>query len=88
MSALLGYEPVPGGESAERIWLEAPGTHRVAAGCKDELLAAMHSLRPREGARLFLLGADVARLPEPDRVALLGRVGFVPAHGGLITAEQ
>ena len=86
MSALLGYEPVPGGESAERIWLEAPGTHRVAAGCKDELLAAMHSLRPREGARLFLLGADVARLPEPDRVALLGRVGFVPAHGGLISS--
>ena len=86
MSALLGYEPVPGGENAERIWLEAPGTHRVAAGCKDELLAAMHDLRPRPGARLFLLGAEVARLPEPDRVALLARVGLVPAHGGLISS--
>ena len=86
MSAVLGYEPVPDEETSERIWLEAPGTHRVCGGCKDELLAAILDLRPRAGARLFLLGADVARLPEPQRLALLGRVGFVPAQGGLISS--
>ena len=86
MSALLGYEPVPDEETSERIWLEAPGTHRVAAACKDELLAAIHDLRPRAGARLFVLGADVGQLSERERLALLGRVAFVPAHGGLISS--
>lgn len=86
MSALLGYEPVPDEESSERIWLEAPGTHSVSTGCKEELLAAINDLRPRDGARLFVLGADVGLLPEHERLALLGRIGFVPAHGGLISS--
>jgi ABC-type transporter Mla maintaining outer membrane lipid asymmetry ATPase subunit MlaF len=86
MSALLGYEPLPGEDTAERIWLEAPGTHRVATNCKDELLAAIHDLRPRNGARLFVLGADVEQLAEVERLALAGRVGFVPANGGLISS--
>lgn len=86
MSALLGYEPLPGEDTAERIWLEAPGTHRVATNCKDELLAAIHDLRPRNGARLFVLGADVEGLAEVERLALAGRVGFVPANGGLISS--
>jgi len=86
MSAVLGYEPVPDEETSERIWLDAPGTHRVCTGCKNELLDAIHGLRPREGARLFVLGADVGLLRETERAALLGRVGFVPAAGGLISS--
>lgn len=86
MSALLGYEPLAGEEIAQRVWLEAPGTHCVTVSCKDELLAAVHDLRPRSGARLFLFGADVERLPEPERRALAGKVGFVPANGGLISS--
>ena len=86
MSALLGYEPLPGEERSERIWLEAPGTHCVATNCKEELLAAINDLRPRDGARLFVLGADVGLLPEHERLALLGRVAFVPSHGGLLSS--
>ena len=86
MSALLGYEPLPGEEIAQRIWLEAPGTHCLTVSCKDELLAAVHDLRPRNGARLYVLGADVEQLREPERRALAGKVGFVPADGGLISS--
>lgn len=86
MSPLLGYEPVSGEETAERIWLEAPGTHRVATSCKDELLDAIHGLRPRGGARLFVLGSDLGRLAEAERLALARRVGYVPANGGLISS--
>lgn len=86
MSCLLGYEPVPDEETSERIWLEAPGTHRVSINRKDELLDAMHELKPRLGARLFVLGADAGALGDPERAALLGRIGFVPADGGLISS--
>ena len=86
MSALLGYEPLPDEETSERIWLEAPGTHCVATNCKAELLAAIHGLKPRSGARLFVLGTEVGELTEPERLALLGRIGFVPADGGLISS--
>ena len=83
MTCVLGYEPLAGEDRAERIWLEGPGSHRVATACKDELLAALHELKPRQGARLVLLGADVAALPDPERLALQQRIGFVPAGGGL-----
>lgn len=86
MSALLGYVPMADGESAERIWLEAPGTHSVATVRKNELLAAVLDLRPRGGARLFVLGTEVGALDEPQRLALLGKVGCVPANGGLISS--
>jgi ABC-type lipoprotein export system ATPase subunit len=86
MSALLGYVPMADGESAERIWLEAPGTHSVATARKNELLAAVLDLRPHTGARLFVLGTEVGALDEPQRLALLGKVGFVPADGGLISS--
>jgi len=86
MSALLGYVPMADGESAERIWLDAPGTHSIATARKDELLAAILELRPRGGARLFVLGREVSALEEPQRLALLGKVGFVPANGGLISS--
>ncbi len=86
MSAVLGYEPVPENELAERVWVDACGSHRVAVACKEELLAAVRELRPRKGARLVLLGADVGELPEAERLRLLCRVGFVPADGGLISS--
>ena len=86
MSALLGYVPMADGESSERIWLEAPGTHSVATMRKNELVAAVLDLRPRSGARLFVLGTEVGALDEPERQALLGKVGFVPADGGLISS--
>lgn len=87
MSAVvLGYQPVPDEGTSERVWLDAPGEHRLATGCKDELLAAMLDLKPRSGSRLFVLGSEVGALPEGERLALLGRVGFVPASGGLISS--
>jgi len=87
MSALLGYETAAGGDEApERVWVDTPGSHRISPTCKDELLAAMHELKPRQGARLVVLGVEVGELPERERRALLGRVGFVPAHGGLISS--
>jgi ABC-type transporter Mla maintaining outer membrane lipid asymmetry ATPase subunit MlaF len=86
MNCVLGYEPVAGDQSPERVWLETPGKHRLSCACKDELLAAMHELRPRNGARLVLLGKDVRSLGEDERRQLLRRVGFVPASGGLMSS--
>lgn len=86
MSALLGYEPVAADEAPGRVWVDAPGSHCVACVYKDELLAAIHELRPRHGARLVVLGADVRALAEGERLRLLRRVGFVPANGGLISS--
>lgn len=86
MSALFGYLRLADAESAERIWLDAPGTHSVATTRKDEVVAAVLELRPRSGARLFVLGTEVGALAEPERLALLGKVGFVPADGGLISS--
>jgi ABC-type transporter Mla maintaining outer membrane lipid asymmetry ATPase subunit MlaF len=86
MSCVLGYERVADDEAAERVWVQAPGSHSVRAACKDELLAAMHELRPRKGARLVLLGTEVGALADTERFALLRRVGFVPADGGLLSS--
>ena len=86
MSCVLGYEPVADEDSAERIWLEVPGEHRVSCAYTDELLAAVNDLRPRTGARLTLLGEDVGSLGEAARARLLRRVGFVPAGGGLLSS--
>jgi ABC-type transporter Mla maintaining outer membrane lipid asymmetry ATPase subunit MlaF len=83
MNCLLGYEPVRDEESPERVWVDTPGSHCLSCGYKDELLAAMYELRPRRGARLVLLGAEVSSLSDAQRLQLLGRVGFVPASGGL-----
>lgn len=86
MSAVLGYESLRDGAAPERVWLDAPGSHRLSLVCKDELLAALHDLRPRTGARLVLFGADVVALGEAERSALMRRVAFVPANGGLISS--
>lgn len=81
MSAVLGYERAP-----ERVWIDRPGSHRLAVACKEELLSALHELRPRKGARLVLFGADVDALGKAERAALMRRVGFVPANGGLMSS--
>jgi len=86
MSAVLGYEPRPDGDASRRVWVDAPGNHRLGSACKDELLAALRDLRPRRGARLVLFGAEVGALGDAERAALLRRVGLVPANGGLISS--
>jgi ABC-type transporter Mla maintaining outer membrane lipid asymmetry ATPase subunit MlaF len=86
MSAVLGYEPRRDGAAPERVWFDAPGSHRLTTACKDELLAALHDFRPRTGARLVLFGADVAALGEAERSALMRRAAFVPANGGLMSS--
>ena len=85
MSVVLGYEATSEHEESARVWLEAQGTHRVAAACKDELIEALHELEPAQGARLVVLGTPVEYLGKAERAALRARVGFVPAHGGLIS---
>ena len=85
-TCVLGYEPVADEDCTARVWLEAPGEHRVSCIYKDELLAAVNDLRPRDGARLVLLGEDVASLGEAERTRLLHRIGFVPAGGGLMSS--
>ena len=85
MSVILGYEPPTSREEPARVWVEGPGTHRVAAACREELIAAMHELEPPAGARLVVLGTPVDYLGRTERAALRARVGFVPAHGGLIS---
>jgi ABC-type lipoprotein export system ATPase subunit len=86
MSAVLGYEPLAHDEAPERVWVEAPGCHSVSCAYREELLEALHRLEPRPGARLVLLGADVGALARAERLALRGRVGFVPAGGGLLSS--
>ena len=86
MNAVLGYEPAPNGQGPERVWIEGPGSHGLSPAYKNELVAALLDLRPRKGARLVLFGADVGALGEPERAALLRRVGFVPASGGLMSS--
>jgi phospholipid/cholesterol/gamma-HCH transport system ATP-binding protein len=85
MNVILGYEPPSTREEPARVWVEGPGTHRVAAACKDELIAAMHELEPPQGARLVVLGTRVGTMGAAERAALRARVGFVPANGGLIS---
>jgi len=86
MSCVLGYEPVADDEAPQRVWVETPGAHQLSCVYKDELLAAMQDLRPRGGARLVVLGADVRELGEAERAQLARRVGFVPANGGLMSS--
>jgi ABC-type transporter Mla maintaining outer membrane lipid asymmetry ATPase subunit MlaF len=85
MSCVLGYEAAAGDEAPERVWVAQPGRHRVSAVCKEELLSAIHELKPRKGARLLLFGTDVAELDDDGRHRLMRRVGFVPSNGGLMS---
>jgi len=59
MNCVLGFETAAGNDAPERVWVDAPGCHRISATCKDEPLAVMHDLRPRRGARLVLFGAAI-----------------------------
>jgi ABC-type lipoprotein export system ATPase subunit len=85
MNVILGYEPRAHEEEPARVWIQTQGTHRIAAARKAELMAAMQQLKPAKGARLVVLGEAVDELGEAERTALRARVGFVPAHGGLIS---
>ena len=83
MSAVLSYQPAADDHEAVRV--EAQGTHRIFASCKDELISAIHQLKAPRGAELVLLGRLVAGLPRTERAALRARVSFVPAAGGLLS---
>jgi ABC-type lipoprotein export system ATPase subunit len=85
MSVILGYEPRAHEEEPARVWIESQGTHRLAAACKAELIAAMQALKAPKGARLVVLGTPVEKLGKAERTALRAKVGFVPAHGGLLS---
>ena len=69
MSAVLGYESLRDGAAPERVWLDAPGSHRLSLVCKDELLAALHDLTPR------LLRMGTVRI-EPNQRVEGGDCGF------------
>ncbi len=86
MTVALAYDPLPDDDLPERVRIEARGSHRVAVYCKDELIAAMHELKPPKGARLVVLDTAVHDLPDSERAALLCRIGFVAAQGGLISS--
>jgi ABC-type transporter Mla maintaining outer membrane lipid asymmetry ATPase subunit MlaF len=83
MSAVLSYQPAA--DDHEAVHVEAQGTHRIFASCKDELITAIHQLKAPRGAELVLLGRMVTELPRTERAALRARVSFVPASGGLLS---
>ncbi len=47
MSVILGYESPAGEEQPSGVRVESQGTHRLAAACKAELIAALQHLKPR-----------------------------------------
>ena len=67
------------------VRIDAPGSHSVRCADKGDMLAALYELKPRDGAPLVLFGVDVDALSEEERRRLLGRIGFVPANGGLLS---
>ena len=85
----LGYEPPAEQARREgRIWIEAGGSHvlrAVGAGLKSALLAAVLELRPRGGARVVVLGAEMGALDARSREGVRAQVAFLPADGGLIS---
>ena len=85
----LGYEPLAEGErGAGRLWIAAGGSHvvpAVGAAFKAALLAAVLELRPRQDARVVVLGAQTDALSPKARAALRAQIAFLPAGGGLIS---
>jgi cell division transport system ATP-binding protein len=85
----LGYEPVDGEmHRGERIWIPAGGSHvvpAVGAALKAALLSAVLDFRPRQEARVVVLGADLGALAPAARAAVRAQVAFLPASGGLIS---
>jgi ABC-type transporter Mla maintaining outer membrane lipid asymmetry ATPase subunit MlaF len=65
--------------------IEAPGSHCVRCADREEVLAAICELKPRDGAPLVVFGAEVGALRDAERQRLLRRIGFVPANGGLLS---
>lgn len=85
----LGYEPVAEDQRREaRIWIAPGGSHvvpAVSAAFKSALLSAVLELRPRNDARVVVLGAEIDALPPKARAGLRAQVAFLPANGGLIS---
>jgi ABC-type transporter Mla maintaining outer membrane lipid asymmetry ATPase subunit MlaF len=81
----LAYQPARDADGA--ISITAGGSHycRLDFRRKALLVAAVLELKPETGARLVVLGRDVAELRVPERRALRARVGFLPAEGGLLS---
>jgi len=83
----LGYEPPADGARDRRVWIAAGGCHRVDAPdetFRSRLISAALDFRA-DGARLVLLGAEVATLNPVERAALRARIGFLARNGGLIS---
>ena len=83
----LGYEAV--GDPAPRVWVPAGGSHSVrglADGERTRLLGAVLDFKLEKGARLVLLGAEIAGLRIAERAAIRSRVAFLPAAGGLLSS--
>jgi predicted ABC-type transport system involved in lysophospholipase L1 biosynthesis ATPase subunit len=85
----LGYEPAAEQLPREgRIWIEFGGSHvlrALGARFKSALLAAVLDLRPRDDARVVILGAELRALDAKAREAVRAQVAFLPADGGLIS---
>jgi ABC-type transporter Mla maintaining outer membrane lipid asymmetry ATPase subunit MlaF len=85
----LGYEAADDAQRRwERIWIPAGGSHvvpAVDAALKAALLAAVLDFRPRQDARVVVLGAELAALDARARAAVRAQVAFLPAGGGLIS---
>lgn len=83
----LGYEP-PEGREHVRISVPMGANHRVG-GLSDtqkaQLVSAFLDLKPEQGTRLVLLGADVSGLGPAELAVLRARLAFLPAAGGLIS---
>jgi len=67
------------------VRIDAPGSHCLRCADRHDVLAALYELKAPTGAPLVVLGADVGALSDTDRRALMRRIGFVPANGGLLS---
>jgi len=85
--AALGYKAA--GDPEHRVWVPAGGTHSVRGltlGEKTKLLAAILDFKVEKGARLVLLGIEVAGLKAAERAALRERAAFLSGNGGLLSS--
>jgi predicted ABC-type transport system involved in lysophospholipase L1 biosynthesis ATPase subunit len=83
----LGYRAA--GDPERGVWVRAGGSHGVRGLTEEEktkLLSAVLDFKAEKGARLVLLGAEVAGLKIVERAALRRRVAFLPASGGLLSS--
>lgn len=83
----LGYQAA--GDLEPGVWVPAGGNHSVrglADAERAKLVAAVLDFKVEKGARLVLLGAEVAGLNIAERAALRRRAAFLSAAGGLLSS--